>query len=618
MKIRKNSNNRIFSSLSFKFLLALLIVAVVPVGVSFFVFEQISEFNQKLQKEAVDSIEGVSEIYKSCMKNESERIVLIQNNVMLELTRAWQARKASGMRDLLHNDGFRSDVQAIFDRALEENHNFFDIRLTLNRMPIVKATAGKIDRDSFNFHASATPATFMDGSLQSASGNVSDKISSDEEQSDAMMLVVAQPVDETSSSDVSGGSVRTLNDIRATGFASSSGDDQSGNYLPSQDEINMQARPAASRAINKTQKPEIELVILLGSAKSQTELYNRLGEKRYLHGSMSKLEADKEMNITDIYKRLFVYVAAFVFLLCMALAVGISLPMTRRLSELARVTQDVANGDLNAKATVKGNDQLTRLMSQFNDMIDEVRKAQESKAYIERMQAWQEVARRLAHEIKNPLTPIVLSVQQLDRKFDDYTDNPQKYRKLLDDVVDIVNDETKTLHKLVKNFSEFARMPIPETKPAKIAEFVQQVVSQNPQFAESATIDIAAPDPRIMQCEADIDSELMRRVYVNIIRNGIEAAQNAGITPKININFDIISNNDKQFIAVIISDNGPGLTEDQKSKLFMPYFTTKADGTGLGLAIVRKIVEEHRGSITLGDRRDGKKGAQASIALPIL
>ena len=613
MKILKNSNNRIFSSLSFKFLLALLIVAVVPVGVSFFVFEQISEFNQKLQKAAVDSIEGVSEIYKSCMKNESERIVLIQNNVMLELSRAWQARKASGIRDLLHNDGFRSDVQAIFDRALEENHNFFDIRLTLNRMPIVKATAEKIDRDSFNFHASAMPATFMDGSLQSVPGNVSDKISPDEDQADAMMLVVAQPVDETAPSDVAAGSAPILNDIRATG-----GDDQSGSYLPSQEEINMRDRPAASHAINKTQKPEIELVILLGSAKSQTELYNRLGEKRYLHGSMSKLEADKEMNITDIYKNLFVYVAAFVFLLCMALAIGISLPMTRRLSELARVTQDVANGDLNAKATVKGNDQLTRLMSQFNDMIDEVRKAQESKAYIERMQAWQEVARRLAHEIKNPLTPIVLSVQQLDRKFDDYIDNPQKYRKLLDDVVDIVNDETKTLHKLVKNFSEFARMPIPETKPAKIAEFVQQVVSQNPQFAESATIDIAAPGAWIMQCEADIDSELMRRVFVNIIRNGIEAAQNAGITPKIDINFDIISNNDKQFIAVIISDNGPGLTEEQKSKLFMPYFTTKADGTGLGLAIVRKIVEEHRGSITLGDRRDGKKGAQATIALPIL
>ena len=185
--------------------------------------------------------------------------------------------------------------------------------------------------------------------------------------------------------------------------------------------------------------------------------------------------------------------------------------MTRRLSQLARVTQDVANGNLNAKVIVRGNDQLACLMSQFNDMVDDVRKAQESKAYIERMQAWQEVARRLAHEIKNPLTPIVLSVQQLDRKFDDYIDKPQKYRKLLDDVVEIVNDETKTLRKLVKNFSEFARMPIPETKSANLYEFVQQIVAQNIQFTEAANIDVCTPPKPIADAYVDIDLELRGR-----------------------------------------------------------------------------------------------------------
>ena len=292
--------------------------------------------------------------------------------------------------------------------------------------------------------------------------------------------------------------------------------------------------------------------------------------------------------------------------------------MTRRLSQLARVTQVVANGNLNAKVIVRGNDQLACLMSQFNDMVDDVRKAQESKAYIERMQAWQEVARRLAHEIKNPLTPIVLSVQQLDRKFDDYIDKPQKYRKLLDDVVEIVNDETKTLRKLVKNFSEFARMPIPETKSANLYEFVQQIVAQNIQFTEAANIDVCTPPKPIADAYVDIDLELMRRVFINLIRNGIEAAQNANINPKICISFTETALSNQHAIAVSIADHGPGLTDEQKSKLFMPYFTTKADGTGLGLSIVRKIVEEHHGSITLTNRPAPETGAQATVTLPTI
>ena len=278
----------------------------------------------------------------------------------------------------------------------------------------------------------------------------------------------------------------------------------------------------------------------------------------------------------------------------------------------------VAAGDLHAKVEITGHDQISFLMQQFNSMVDDVRTAQESKAYIERMQAWREVARRLAHEIKNPLTPIVLAIQQLDKKFNHYTENPQRYRRLLNDVVEIVNEETETLRKLVKNFTEFARMPIPEMKELCLYDFVVQTVQQNPQFAEACQrCEVHRPQDDVADQIMSFDPELMRRVIINIVRNGIEAAQNANIEPEIDITLKSIEGDDKKQLCLSIIDNGPGLTDEQKASLFMPYFTTKSDGTGLGLSIVRKIIEDHNGTITLHDRDDQARGTQADITLAV-
>lgn len=181
----KNNRKKIIPSFSFKFLLALLIVAIVPVGVSFFIFEQISDFNQKLQKEAVDSIDGVSEIYKSYMRNESERILLLQRNISLEIEHAWHANHATSLRDLLYNENLQRDIQAIFDDAIAENRNFFDIRLTVNRLPIVKATSDHIDSTSYAFHAAATPIRILDNNLSTALPPLPSANDAD----DAMMIV---------------------------------------------------------------------------------------------------------------------------------------------------------------------------------------------------------------------------------------------------------------------------------------------------------------------------------------------------------------------------------------------------------------------------------------------
>jgi nitrogen fixation/metabolism regulation signal transduction histidine kinase len=360
----------------------------------------------------------------------------------------------------------------------------------------------------------------------------------------------------------------------------------------------------------------VHLVLMFAIEKAQNARYEQLGEKRYRHGAISAMQADETTRVTSLYQAIFFSIAALVFILAIGAAFFIAFPISQRISALTEKTKLLADGDLNAKVHVKGKDQIAFLMTQFNTMVDDVRTAQESKAYIERMQAWQEVARRLAHEIKNPLTPIVLAVQQLDKKFDDYIDRPQKYRKLLTDAVEIVNEETGTLHKLVKNFSEFARMPIPEKKDTCLYEFVRQTVEQNPQFAELAKrITIHEAAENAAHAHIDIDHELMRRVLVNIIRNGIEAAQNAQFEPEIDIEVSHLENDAHHQLNIRILDNGPGLTDEQKAKLFMPYFTTKSDGTGLGLPIVRKIIEDHDGRIHLGNREDGQRGTQADISL---
>lgn len=595
-----------FSSFTFKFTLALTLVAIVPVVVFFITFEQIADFNQNLQKEAVDSIEGVSEIYRAWVKNESERILLIQQNLELKFVALCQTHHIRTLQELTTNQAFRGDLKAAFDQYTADHSLIFDIRLNVNDTPVVTSTLPIPDRSKYTLHAASLPLSL--DQIETPSPIFDDNPPSDTE----IPLLIAQPIEQTETPQPLFGDHASDTEIP---LLIAQPDDPN---APLDSDTLALPEKNWSADDNKISNRGISLTLLLGIEKEKAELYERLGEKRYLHDSITAIDETEGQNVAQLYQTVFAGLSAFVLFLIIVLVLGISMPMTRRISDLTKNVKAVAAGDLNAKVKVTGNDQFAWLMTQFNDMVDEIRKAQESKAYIERMQAWQEVARRLAHEIKNPLTPIVLSVQQLDRKFNDYIERPQKYRKLLTDVLEIVNEETETLRKLVKNFSEFARMPIPEMKQTAFFGFVAQTVAQNPQFQQQAKVSIEPATSIVENARVHCDCELMRRVLVNIIRNGIEAAQNANISPEILLLCNVVQTNGKDRFKLSIMDNGPGLTDEQKSKLFIPYFTTKTDGTGLGLSIVRKIVEDHSGQIQLHDRDDQKRGTQADIELPLL
>ncbi len=563
------------SSFTFKIVLAMILVAIVPVGISLYVFHLIASFNQDLQQEAVVSIRGVSDVYKAWVKSESEHMQLASKTIELRVDSLLEKYQISRVRDVRLSDGFRAELSELFEQTVQEDDVVFDLRLSMNMEPLVHAHKQGIREEDYKFQVTEIPVA-----IRSRYQGLSEHIEQTEETE--IPMLIAEPVDPDAEMDSSLALPEKLTGDPGMIVASPRG---------------------------------ISLSMTFGLPKAQSELYEKIGERKYLHDSISMVEKDGGWSVTEIYQGIFITVSAIFLLITIIIAFVIAVPVSRRLSLLTASVKRVADGDLHAKVEVTGSDQISFLMQQFNSMVDDVRTAQESKAYIERMQAWREVARRLAHEIKNPLTPIVLAIQQLDKKFDDYVENPQKYRRLLNDVVEIVDEETETLRKLVKNFTEFARMPIPEMKESCFYDFVVQVVQQNPQFAESCKrIEVHRPQDDVSSQILSFDPELMRRVLINIIRNGIEAAQNAKFEPEIDISLKALDGEKKQLCLSII-DNGPGLTDEQKASLFMPYFTTKSDGTGLGLSIVRKIVEDHNGTITLHDRDDQARGTQADITL---
>ncbi len=218
--------------------------------------------------------------------------------------------------------------------------------------------------------------------------------------------------------------------------------------------------------------------------------------------------------------------------------------------------------------------------------------------------AWSEVARRLAHEIKNPLTPIQLSAERIKHKLE---------AKLNKDDTDVLNKAVATIvnqvdamKTMVNEFSEYARAPKLNLELTNINKFIKEISY----LFENSGIKISTKLSKDLP-EIKVDVNMMRQVLINLIQNAQDAMTNNTKKPIIQIN----TNKMKNYITLSIEDNGPGFTMDILKKAFEPYVTTKSHGTGLGLAIVKKIIEEHDGLITIENVKSG--GAIINIQLPI-
>jgi two-component system nitrogen regulation sensor histidine kinase NtrY len=221
----------------------------------------------------------------------------------------------------------------------------------------------------------------------------------------------------------------------------------------------------------------------------------------------------------------------------------------------------------------------------------------------QKVAAWREVARRLAHEIKNPLTPIQLSAERLRRHF---AGSPPNARQLVEECTATIVGEVESLKGLVDEFSQFARMPSPRTVPTDLAQLITDTLTlYNGLFADVAIVERLADGTPLVR----LDTEQIRRVVINLIDNAIEAIDRRG---QIVVETQLDQAN--RVVRVIVADDGPGIPPAERDKLFLPYYSTKGRGSGLGLAIVRRIIAEHGGSIDVGDNTP--RGTRFTIELP--
>jgi two-component system nitrogen regulation sensor histidine kinase NtrY len=221
----------------------------------------------------------------------------------------------------------------------------------------------------------------------------------------------------------------------------------------------------------------------------------------------------------------------------------------------------------------------------------------------QRVAAWREVARRLAHEIKNPLTPIQLSAERMRRHFGGAPDADKAF---VDECTTTIVGEVESLKGLVDEFSQFARMPSPRTVPADLGQLIGDTITlYDGIFSDVRIAQRHAPDVPLVR----LDPEQIRRVVINLVDNAIEAMERRG---EIVVETQLDAPNN--LVRVTVSDNGPGIPPAEREKLFLPYYSTKRRGSGLGLAIVRRIIAEHGGSIDVGDNTP--RGTRFTIELP--
>jgi two-component system nitrogen regulation sensor histidine kinase NtrY len=241
-------------------------------------------------------------------------------------------------------------------------------------------------------------------------------------------------------------------------------------------------------------------------------------------------------------------------------------------------------------------------------MIDKLKKQQDKLLFSERHAAWESVARKLAHEIKNPLTPIQLSIDRIKEKY---------LKKVGDDqenflvYLNTINKQIKDIEGLVNEFSDFARMPKPVMKKINLNNVIIRSVNLNKLSENNITFNfIDKKIPNIING----DEEQFNRVFINLIKNSIESIyekKTKNVDFKGEINIDIKEDND--YIYVTIIDNGLGIELVDKVKMLTPYYTTKQKGTGLGLAIVTKVITDHNSTILF---KSTKNGAKVEIIIP--
>ena len=318
---------------------------------------------------------------------------------------------------------------------------------------------------------------------------------------------------------------------------------------------------------------------------------------------------EKRTGIKISFAIIYIIVVTLLLFLSISVAIRFSSRFFLSINNLISASNNIGKGNLNSKVPeIKTDKELEKLNKNFNLMIDRLKTQQSKLLANERHEAWENVARKIAHEIKNPLTPIQLIIDSLKNKYTELLDENNK--KSFNDNIKTINKQIKLIEQLVNEFSDFARMPKPIFKKINLYKAVNDTLKLMKINDDSIKIDFKCPGEIFIKG----DSEQLNRIFINLIKNSIESLIEKqqkinDFDKKINIEINEI----KDYIEIQIIDNGTGFKNTSLSELSKPYFTTKKNGSGLGLSIVVKIVNDHNGTI---DFLNYNKGAKIKITFP--
>jgi two-component system nitrogen regulation sensor histidine kinase NtrY len=266
----------------------------------------------------------------------------------------------------------------------------------------------------------------------------------------------------------------------------------------------------------------------------------------------------------------------------------------------------IGKGNLDIKVPeIKTDKDLEKLNSNFNSMINQLKSQQEKLIINERHEAWGNLARKLAHEIKNPLTPIQLTIDRITTKYLDQINNKDKSN--FEENLKIIDTQIKQIGNLVNEFSDFARMPKPILNKNDLIQILNDNIKLASEFDKDITIKLKKNSLNVF---FKSDKEQLSRVFFNLIKNSIESIKqkeekNGDFNKEISI--EIGENNDHIFVTIIDNGEGFGVLKNNIKDILHPYFTTKKNGTGLGLSIVNKIINDHNGKIDFIPINNGAK-----------
>ena len=315
---------------------------------------------------------------------------------------------------------------------------------------------------------------------------------------------------------------------------------------------------------------------------------------------------ERSTGIKISFAIIYIIIVTLLLFISITIAIRFSSRFFRSINNLISASTAIGEGDLTTKVPeLKTDKDLEILNKNFNSMIVRLKNQQDKLIINERYEAWGNLARKLAHEIKNPLTPIQLSIDRIKEKYIKQVDKNEKDN--FEENLKIINNQIKQIGNLVNEFSDFARMPKPVLKKNDLIKIIHENIKLLSEIDPSIKIDLDYQKPSIL---LECDKEQISRVILNLIKNSIESiqqkAENASNFDKI-ITIEIFERNNQ--IYIIITDSGLGFKNIKNNikDILNPYFTTKKNGTGLGLSIVNKIINDHNGEISFVSIPDGAK-----------